>query len=83
HLPGFIEKAAFADKGVDTIACISVNDAFVMGAWGKAQNSGDAVLLLADGSADFAKAMGLDADFSAYGMGIRCKRFAWWPKTVW
>ena len=77
HLPGFIEKAAaFADKGVHTIACISVNDAFVMGAWGKAQNSGDTVLLLADGSADFAKAMGLDADFSAYGMGIRCKRFA-------
>lgn len=77
HLPGFIEKAAaFAEKGVDTIACISVNDAFVMGAWGKAQNAGDAVLLLADGSADFAKAMGLDADFSAYGMGIRCKRFA-------
>ncbi len=77
HLPGFIEKAAaFTDKGVDTIACISVNDAFVMGAWGKAQNAGDTVLLLADGSADFAKAMGLDADFSAYGMGIRCKRFA-------
>lgn len=77
HLPGFIEKAAaFADKGVHTIACISVNDAFVMGAWGKAQDAGDAVLLLADGSADFAKAMGLDADFSAYGMGIRCKRFA-------
>jgi len=77
HLPGFIEKAAaFAEKGVHTIACISVNDAFVMGAWGKAQNAGDAVLLLADGSADFAKAMGLDADFSAYGMGIRCKRFA-------
>lgn len=77
HLPGFIEKAAaFAEKGVDTIACISVNDAFVMGAWGKAQNSGDTVLLLADGSADFAKAMGLDADFSAYGMGLRCKRFA-------
>jgi glutaredoxin/glutathione-dependent peroxiredoxin len=77
HLPGFIEKsAAFAEKGVDTVACISVNDAFVMGAWGKSQNARDSVLLLADGSADFAKAMGLDADFSAYGMGTRCQRFA-------
>lgn len=77
HLPGFIDKHDdLAAKGVDTIACISVNDAFVMGAWGKAQEAGDKVLLLADGNADFAKAMGLDADFTAYGMGIRCKRFA-------
>ncbi len=77
HLPGFIEQYdALAAKGVNTIACISVNDAFVMGAWGKAQDAGDKVLMLADGNADFAKAMGLDADFSAYGMGIRSKRFA-------
>lgn len=77
HLPGFIDKHDdLAAKGVDTIACISVNDAFVMGAWGKAQEAGDKVLLLADGNADFAKAMGLDADFTAYGMGIRNKRFA-------
>ncbi|GFZ99444.1 peroxiredoxin [Elstera cyanobacteriorum] len=77
HLPGFIDKHDdLAAKGVDTIACISVNDAFVMGAWGKAQEAGDKVLLLADGNADFAKAMGLDADFTAYGMGIRSKRFA-------
>ncbi len=77
HLPGFIEKFdALAAKGVDTIACISVNDAFVMGAWGKAQEAGEKVLMLADGNADFAKAMGLDADFSAYGMGTRSKRFA-------
>ena len=77
HLPGFIEKFdALAAKGVDTIACISVNDAFVMGAWGKAQEAGEKVLMLADGHADFAKAMGLDADFSAYGMGTRSKRFA-------
>ena len=77
HLPGFINAYdALAAKGVNTIACISVNDAFVMGAWGKAHEAGDKVLMLADGNADFAKAMGLDADFSAYGMGTRCKRFA-------
>lgn len=77
HLPGFIEKHdALAAKGVNTIACISVNDAFVMGAWGKAQEAGEKVLMLADGNADFAKAMGLDADFTAYGMGTRSKRFA-------
>lgn len=77
HLPGFIDKHDdLVAKGVDTITCISVNDAFVMGAWGKAQEAGDKVLLLADGNADFAKAMGLDADFTAYGMGIRSKRFA-------
>ncbi|MFD2262011.1 peroxiredoxin [Lacibacterium aquatile] len=77
HLPGFIEKFdALKAKGVDTIACVSVNDAFVMGAWGKSQDAGDKVLMLADGNADFAKSLGLDADFSAYGMGTRSKRFS-------
>lgn len=77
HLPGFIEKFdALAAKGVDTIACISVNDAFVMGAWGKAQNVPESLHLLADGNAEFAKALGLELDATAFGMGIRGKRFA-------
>lgn len=77
HLPGFINHYdAIKAKGVDTIACISVNDAFVMDAWGKAQNAGDKVVMLADGNGDFAKATGLDADFAPYGMGTRSKRFA-------
>lgn len=77
HLPGFVEKQGdLAAKGVDTIACVSVNDAFVMGAWGKQQSADGKVLMLADGNADLARALGLDADFSAYGMGTRSKRFA-------
>ncbi|HUZ20364.1 MAG TPA: peroxiredoxin [Acidimicrobiales bacterium] len=77
HLPGFVVRAEdLQAKGVDTIACISVNDAFVMGAWGAAQNVGDSVLLLADGNADFAKATGLEMDGSGFGMGTRSKRFA-------
>ncbi len=77
HLPGFVEKAAeITAKGVDTIACLSVNDAFVMGAWGKAQNAEGKVLLLADGNADFTKAVGLEFDGSGYGMGLRSKRYA-------
>ena len=77
HLPGFVEKnAAVKAKGVDTIACLSVNDAFVMGAWGKAQNAGDKVLMLADGSGDFTKAVGLELDLTANGMGLRSKRYA-------
>lgn len=77
HLPGFVLRAEdLQAKGVDTIACISVNDAFVMGAWGAAQNVGDSVLLLADGNADFAKATGLEMDGSGFGMGTRSKRFA-------
>ena len=76
HLPGYVVKAdEIKAKGVDTIACISVNDAFVMGAWGKAQNAQE-LLMLADGNADFAKATGLDLDASGFGMGVRCKRFA-------
>ena len=74
---GFVEHAdAINAKGVDTIACISVNDAFVMGAWGKDQNVGDNVMMLADGSADFAEATGLVLDLTARGMGIRSQRFS-------
>lgn len=77
HLPGYVESAAaIKAKGVDTIACLSVNDAFVMDAWGKDQKVGDKVLMLADGNADFAKALGLELDLVANGMGIRCKRFS-------
>lgn len=77
HLPGFVQKAdEIRKKGVDTIACVSVNDAFVMGAWGKDQKVGDKVMMLADGAADFAKAVGLDNDMSGYGMGVRSKRYA-------
>lgn len=77
HLPGFVEQAqAFHDKGVDEIACTAVNDAFVLDAWAKAGNAGGKVTMLADGNADFAKATGLDMDSSAYGMGIRSKRYA-------
>ena len=77
HLPGFIANAsAFKDKGVDSIACVSVNDAFVMGAWGQQQNVGDAVMMLADGNAEFADALGLSFDGSGFGMGKRAQRFA-------
>lgn len=77
HLPGFVEQAqAFFDKGVDTIACIAVNDAFVMGAWGRDQGTEGKVLMLADGSADFTRAMGLELDLVARGMGVRSQRYA-------
>jgi peroxiredoxin len=77
HLPGFIEKASeLQGKGVDRIACTSVNDVFVMGAWGKDQGAGDAVLMLADGNGDFASALGLEMDGSAFGMGKRSQRYA-------
>jgi len=77
HLPGFIEKAdALAAKGVDRIACTSVNDVFVMGAWGQDQNAGDAVVMLADGNGDFAEALDLVLDGSAFGMGKRSQRYA-------
>ena len=77
HLPGFVQQAeAIRAKGVDTIACISVNDAFVMGAWGKDQNAGDKVLMLADGNAEFTKAAGLEMDGTGYGMGLRSRRFS-------
>ena len=77
HLPGFFELAdEIRARGVDTIACMAVNDVFVMDAWGKDQGVGDAVLMLADGSAVYATALGLESDASAWGMGIRSKRFA-------
>jgi len=77
HLPGFVQNADdFKAKGVDTIACISVNDAFVMGAWGKDQGTGDKVTMLADGAAAFAKAIGLELDLNARGMGVRSQRYA-------
>jgi peroxiredoxin len=76
HLPSYREHAAdFKSKGVDVVACLSVNDAHVMKAWAKDQDAGD-MLMLADGSADFVKALGLDADFSKYGMGVRSQRFS-------
>jgi peroxiredoxin len=77
HLPGFKEKAAeFKAKGVDTIACLSVNDAFVMAAWAKDQGVEGQVLMLADGNADFTKKVGLDFDGSKFGMGVRSQRYA-------
>lgn len=77
HLPGYVEKAAdLKKKGVSTIACISVNDAFVMDAWGKAQNVGDKVMMLADGSGMFAKALGVELDLNAMGLGTRAKRYS-------
>jgi len=77
HLPGFVANAdALKAKGIDTIACMAVNDAFVMGAWGKDQNVGDNVMMLADGSADFTKAAGLELDLTARGLGLRCQRFS-------
>ena len=77
HLPGFVEHAdAIKAKGIDTIVCISVNDAFVMAAWGKDQNVGDKIMMVADGSAHFAEAVGLELDLSDRGMGMRCKRFS-------
>jgi peroxiredoxin len=77
HLPGFVEKAdAIKSRGVDEIACISVNDAFVMGAWGKDQNVGNSVKMVADGNGDFAKACGLEMDGSGFGLGTRMQRCA-------
>jgi peroxiredoxin len=75
HLPGFVVHAdAFKDKGVDSIICLSVNDAFVMESWGKDQNAGD-IVMLADGGAEFTKAIGLDMDTAAFG-GVRSQRYA-------
>ena len=77
HVPGFKAHAGdFRAKGVDTIACLSVNDAFVMGAWGKDQDAGDDIVMLADGNADFTKAVGLEMDGSKFGMGTRSQRYS-------
>jgi len=77
HLPGFAERAAeIKAKGVDTIAVVAVNDVFVMDAWAKATGAADRITFLSDGSADFAKAIGLSLDASAGGLGIRSKRYS-------
>lgn len=77
HLPGYVEQAdALAANGVDAIACMAVNDVFVMDAWGKDQSVGDKVMMLADGNADYSKALGLDLDASGFGMGTRGQRFS-------
>ena len=77
HLPGFVDQAdALRGKDVDTIACMAVNDVFVMDAWGKDRGVGDDVVMLADGNGDYAKALGLELDASGFGMGTRGQRFA-------
>src|ERR1700721_888049 len=77
HLPGFVELAdKIKAKGVDTIACMAVNDVFVMNAWGKSSNVGDKIVMLADGNGEYAKALGLELDASGFGMGTRGQRFA-------
>jgi len=77
HLPGFLDHAEdFKAKGVDEIVCLSVNDAFVMNAWGKDQNVGGRIVMAADGSADFTKKLGLEMDASKFGMGTRSQRYS-------
>jgi peroxiredoxin len=77
HLPGYIQNAgALKAKGIDTVACLSVNDAFVMGAWGEHQGAGDKVMMLADGNGDFTRALGLEMDASKFGMGKRSQRYS-------
>ena len=77
HVPGYVEQAdALKAAGVDEIWCLSVNDAFVMGAWGRDQKTGGKVRMMADGSADFAKATGLTLDLTARGMGLRSNRYS-------
>ena len=77
HVPGYVKNAeALRSKGVDLIACVSVNDAFVMGAWGDDLGVGDKVAMLADGNGDFTAAMGLELDASGFGMGRRSRRYA-------
>ena len=77
HLPGFVDQnAALRAKGVDEVVCISVNDAFVMDAWGKSSGTGGKVRMLADGNGDFTRAVGLALDASGFGMGQRSQRYA-------
>ncbi len=76
HLPGFVDHADdILAKGVDAIACMAVNDVFVMNAWGKSAGA-DKIMMLADGNAEFSKALGLELDASSFGMGLRSQRFA-------
>jgi peroxiredoxin len=77
HLPGYVDHIdALKAKDVDTVACMAVNDVFVMDAWGKDRGVGDNVLMLADGNGEYAQALGLEMDASAFGMGMRGQRFA-------
>lgn len=77
HLPGFVSRAdELRAKGVEEIACIAVNDAFVMGAWGKAQGADGKVTMLADGNGEFTRALGLELDASGFGMGTRSRRYS-------
>lgn len=77
HLPGYVKHAAdIKAKGVDAIACMSVNDVFVMDAWGKDRGVGDKVLMLADGNAEYTRALGLELDGSGFGLGTRSQRFS-------
>jgi peroxiredoxin len=77
HVPGYVANSdTLRSKGVDEIWCLSVNDAFVMGAWGKDQNTASKVRMMADGSAEYTKKLGLEIDFTARGMGTRCQRFS-------
>jgi glutaredoxin/glutathione-dependent peroxiredoxin len=77
HMPSFLENYdQLKGKGADLVACMAVNDVFVMGAWGKDQGVGDKVVMLADGSGDFTRKMGLELDLAARGLGTRCQRFA-------
>lgn len=77
HLPGFVERGAeLKAKGVDTVACVAVNDVFVMDAWGKAHGVGDEILLLSDGNLEFTEAVGMVLDGSGFGLGNRSKRYA-------
>lgn len=76
HLPGYVEHFdAFRERGID-VACMAVNDPFVMRAWGESQHVPEGLLMLSDGNGDFARALGLEMDASGYGMGVRSKRFA-------
>ena len=77
HLPGYVtHSAGLKEKGIDTIACLSVNDAFVMDAWGKQHGADDKVVMLGDGSGEFTKAIGLELDRTKEGMGIRSQRYS-------
>jgi peroxiredoxin len=77
HLPGFVAKASeLRSKGVAKLVCLAVNDVFVMDAWGKASNVGDAIVMAADGNGDYSRALGLELDARSFGMGLRGQRFA-------
>ena len=77
HLPGFVDQAAaITAKGVDIVACMAVNDVFVMSAWGRSASVGDSVLMLSDGNGEYTRALGLELDASGFGMGSRAKRFS-------